>query len=382
MSVAEQVESFSRDLPRVFAGVIQPVLVGAGGRAHVFRVERPSPISPDTRETVAIKVFGLHALAPAEVERHFESEKKALARLRRLTDGSDDVRVMRLVRFHETLRGTWRDRPVFAFVGEYFRDGTLSRWRQQRDRVSLPQLQSLLRDIADALQFLHERGEVHQDVKPDNIFVVETDHAPDAPDRPRARIGDFGCTRPDGVLTESRTPLFAPDIGEPLDSGGRYDVFALGCVLAFLIKGKLEVADRRFGRMSPLVLEPARARAVVVGADDRWYRDATALLQDATRQDPARRPDARQLADRFDRICEANQRRADRRAARGAMWRDAVIPMWPSWAAIALLVVLTIVAAIARDARSWMPAGAETWSDDVIGVWRAADSRLLLADSR
>ena len=361
---AEQIESFIRDLPGVFAGMESAVLVGAGGYAHVFRVERPSPLHSDVRETVALKVFGLHALPPAEVAKHFESEKSALARLRGLTETSDDARTLRLVRFHETLQGTWRDRPVFAFVGEYFPDGTLTRWRTGRDRVNLSQLQNLVRDICDGLQFLHERGEVHQDVKPDNIFVVETDQGPDAPDRPRARLGDFGCTRPDGVLTESRTPLFAPDLGEPVDSGGRYDIVSLGCVVAWLIKGKLDPADRRFGKLSVWVLDTPRDRATVIGADARWYRDVTALLLEATRHEANRRPGAAGFGARFDRACEANAKRAHRRQKLREVWHRGIQPLLPSIIALLLVVAATVVASF----RHRMPEGARPMGAGVVGV--------------
>lgn len=60
----------------------------------------------------------------------------------------------------------------------------------------LPELmvKRVVAQLAGALDFLHGRGLVHADVKPDNVLVFD-------PDCNRVALGDLGLTRPEGSPT-------------------------------------------------------------------------------------------------------------------------------------------------------------------------------------
>jgi eukaryotic-like serine/threonine-protein kinase len=93
--------------------------------------------------------------------------------------------------------------------------------------------------MLDALACAHERGVVHRDYKPSNVFLPGGDLA-------QAKLLDFGVAREvHGWLRTLTgqvmgTPLYmAPEqaLGKP-DLDGRADIFAAGCVLIECITGK------------------------------------------------------------------------------------------------------------------------------------------------
>ena len=65
----------------------------------------------------------------------------------------------------------WGDRPFL--VMEYCAGGSLTRLLTASEGLSDQSLSQLFREVGAALQHLHEKGIVHQDIKPDNILIAE-----------------------------------------------------------------------------------------------------------------------------------------------------------------------------------------------------------------
>ncbi|XP_068953403.1 uncharacterized serine/threonine-protein kinase SBK3 [Petaurus breviceps papuanus] len=78
----------------------------------------------------------------------------------------------------------------YAFAQEYAPCGDLSGMLEDRGLPEL-QLKRVGVQLARALDFLHSRGLVHADVKPDNVLVFDRACC-------RVALGDFGLTRPEG----------------------------------------------------------------------------------------------------------------------------------------------------------------------------------------
>ncbi|XP_045297286.1 uncharacterized serine/threonine-protein kinase SBK3 [Leopardus geoffroyi] len=93
----------------------------------------------------------------------------------------------------QTLAGPLQTPRHFAFAQEYAPYGDLSGMLQER---GLPELlvKRVVAQLAGALDFLHGRGLVHADVKPDNVLVFD-------PVCSRVALGDLGLTRPEGSPT-------------------------------------------------------------------------------------------------------------------------------------------------------------------------------------
>jgi len=119
-------------------------------------------------------------------------------------------------------------------VLEYVAGESLNRILAREKKLPLSQALKLAEEIAEALDYAHEQGVVHRDIKPGNILVTEDGHA---------KIADFGIaklnlahfTLPGRVMG---TPAYmAPEqlSGEGVD--GRSDLFSLGVILYAMVTG-------------------------------------------------------------------------------------------------------------------------------------------------
>ncbi|HEY5086409.1 MAG TPA: serine/threonine-protein kinase, partial [Gemmatimonadaceae bacterium] len=107
----------------------------------------------------------------------------------------------------------------------------------------------ILGDVARALQYAHERGVVHRDIKPDNVLLsggtaVVTDFGI-AKALSASRTAGAGATLTQ-LGTSMGTPAYmAPEqaVGDP-DTDARADIYALGCMAYELLAGHPPFHDR------------------------------------------------------------------------------------------------------------------------------------------
>jgi serine/threonine protein kinase len=214
----------SSDLPEQTEPPARPESIGryrivgeldSGGQASVFRA-----VHPTLPRDLAIKI----AHEPSSIDRSLmKSDAEILCEL----DHPNLVRVHDLD-IHE-------GRPFV--VMEFVRGRTL----QQVADQSLPspdQAAAWVSAIARALEYVHGRGVVHQDIKPTNIMLDESG---------RPRLIDFGMSRwrhawsgkragPSGGTLAYMAPEQAR--GESERVGAPSDIFGLGGVLYFLLTGQ------------------------------------------------------------------------------------------------------------------------------------------------
>ena len=151
--------------------------------------------------------------------------------------------------------------------------------------------------VARALQYAHEHGVVHRDVKPGNVMLRNgQDGKPRNPEDPRPAITDFGLARETGTgsMTDSGaivgTPMYmAPEVvlGGSQVAGTLADVYSLGATLYTLVTGAPPFDGPTAQSVLKAVLEssprpPRRLRRDLPEA-------VAAILGKAMARDPARR---------------------------------------------------------------------------------------------
>src|SRR5687767_12063081 len=128
---------------------------------------------------------------------------------------------------------------VMAFV-----DGeNLGARLHARGRMDPTETRRILKEVAEALAYAHERGVVHRDIKPDNILLCADDDG-------RVMVTDFGIARAVTEGADSRLTATGMAIGTPAymspeqsmgerEIDGRSDLYALGVVGYQMLSGEL-----------------------------------------------------------------------------------------------------------------------------------------------
>jgi len=132
------------------------------------------------------------------------------------------------------------DGPSLVFFVMPYVEGESLRERLRREKqLAIDAAISIVREVAGALTYAHNRGVVHRDIKPENILLVEG-HAVVADFGIAHAVAEAGAAR----LTQTGLALGTPSYMSPeqvtgdRDVDGRTDVYALGCVLYEMLAGE------------------------------------------------------------------------------------------------------------------------------------------------
>ncbi|XP_053796455.1 LOW QUALITY PROTEIN: serine/threonine-protein kinase SBK2-like [Vidua chalybeata] len=107
-----------------------------------------------------------------------------------------------------------------------------------RDGIPEPAAKQCAKQLVSALEFIHSRGLVYRDIKPENVLLFD-------PDCRLIKLTDFGLTRPKGTklkLVAGVIPYTAPELSNTADAQGvpidaSMDAWAFGVLLFCLLTG-------------------------------------------------------------------------------------------------------------------------------------------------
>ncbi|MGQ0801227.1 MAG: protein kinase domain-containing protein [Pseudomarimonas sp.] len=312
--------------------------LGSGGMSFVYL-----GVQESLNRQVAIKVISPIALKDEISKIRFEREARTIAKLQHPV----------IVDIYEVGR---TELGLLYYVMPYLPRGNLSKRDMREDE---PRLIAVLRALLWALEYAHEHGVVHRDVKPENVLFDNVD---------RPRLTDFGIAvfRSDGRrLTNGGFALgsathMSPEQarGEKVD--GRADLYSVG-VLAFeLLTGDLpfhaedalSLAVRH--TVDPIPLLPA--------GKAHWQ---TFINHAMAKTPDARFANAREMMSALDAI-ELSRQPAPHAATPGSSVRGLsarslhTSPAFLSAGAVVVLLLAILVAYLAWSSQAPSPAASET----------------------
>lgn len=205
------------DLSGTTIGTYQIVeQIGQGGMATVYKA-----FHAPTNRYVAVKVLPPEATADPHFMQRFDREAKAIA-------GLQHIHILPVFDY-----GQHEGMPYL--VMRYVPTGTLKD-RLAEGALRLDEAIRLFCQIAEAVEYAHQKGILHRDLKPANVLLDDSGNA---------LLSDFGLARlvgTDSSLTGVNvvgTPLYmspAQARGRPVDA--RSDIYSLGVMLYEMVTGE------------------------------------------------------------------------------------------------------------------------------------------------
>jgi serine/threonine protein kinase len=182
--------------------------------------------------------------------------------------------------------------PWYYLVMPYVDGCTLRDYLFRHKQLTLEEAASFLSQIASALQYAHDHGVVHRDVKPSNILLRQDGYV---------YLVDFGLAKAmqgAEALTSAGAMVGTPEYMAPEQSNGesnyRSDIYSLGIILYQMLTGQLPfmaespvavslkhiqsipVSPRKLNSAIPQSIEDVILKAMAKNPDER-YQSANEL---------------------------------------------------------------------------------------------------------
>jgi eukaryotic-like serine/threonine-protein kinase len=219
-------------------------LLGRGGMGEVWAAKQDI-----TLQRVALKLL-------TGEDRDKETTRKRFVREARAACAVQHPNVVQVHDVIETDDGT----PVL--VMELLEGETLQAKLDRDGKLTVEETVAIILRVVSAVGTAHALGVVHRDLKPDNIFLVET------PDGTDVKVVDFGIAKiqsPESsgqtaALTSTNAMLGTPYYMSPEQAFGeraidhRTDIWSLGIVMYRCLTGELPTMADNFGQILKIIM--------------------------------------------------------------------------------------------------------------------------------
>ncbi len=196
--------------------IVSPL--GEGGMASVYKAYQPN-----VDRYIALKVLPRHFANNSEFISRFEQEAKLLAQLQH-------PRILPIYDYGEA--------DGYTYIAMPFIEGGPLIHLIKGEPLPLDQIERIVAQVGDALDYAASRGVVHRDVKPSNILLDE---------RGNAMLMDFGIAK---IIEKSAqitatggivgTPAYmSPEQGRGETLDHQSDIYALGVILYEMSTGRV-----------------------------------------------------------------------------------------------------------------------------------------------
>jgi serine/threonine-protein kinase len=257
--------------------------IGRGGMSVVYRAR-------DLRlnRSVAIKVLPPELAHDSAIRARFTREAQTAAQL-------SHAHIVPIFDVGE------RDGIAYLVMAN-LTGGNLATLLAHEPRLPIEEARRFIREVADALDYAHQRGVIHRDIKPDNILLDQGSG--------RALVTDFGIAW--AMEAASRLTVTGVAVGTPTYMSpeqavgeravdGRSDIYSLGVLAYQMLTGRVpftasnsmalllkHVTERPRSIMdfrpdTPPAMVDAIERALLKSPEDRWPTAGT--LRDALSSD-------------------------------------------------------------------------------------------------
>jgi WD40 repeat protein/formylglycine-generating enzyme required for sulfatase activity len=193
-------------------------VLGKGGMGMVLLAE-----DPQLERRLALKIMLPHLAADPVQRQRFLREAKAAAAI-------EHEHIISILQVGE-------DRGIPFLAMPFLKGESLDARLKREGKLPASEVLRIGREMAEGLAAAHERGLIHRDIKPGNVWLEGS--------RERVKILDFGLARAAGDeshLTQSGailgTPAYmAPEQARAEEIDHRADLFSFGCVLYVMATG-------------------------------------------------------------------------------------------------------------------------------------------------
>ena len=189
-------------------------IIGKGGWSIVYK-----GIHAGLNMPVAIKMLNHDMAMRPEFTERFKNEAKIIAKL-------NHENIVKVYDIEEVYR------TIFIIM-EYLDGVSLKFILEKMPRLPLPRVLDILLQVCAGLSYAHQHSIIHQDIKPDNIFIQPDD---------RAKIVDFGLACIPGAIEDLGWPgsvfYTSPEQieGDPVNEST--DIYSLGIAAYEMITGQ------------------------------------------------------------------------------------------------------------------------------------------------